>query len=248
MDRSLYVAMTGAIQTLKAQAANSHNLANASTTGFRAELIANQSRAVEGAGLPTRVNALGVRAGWDARAGAMQQTGRDLDVAFAEDVWLAVLAPDGTEAYTKAGDLQIDSAGQLRTGAGHAVLGDGGPMAIPPHAQLRIGGDGTVSVVPQGSGAETLAAIGRLRTVSAMPQQLERGGDGLMRARPGEPPAPAPGTVLVTGALESSNVSLPEAMVNMISLSRQFELQVKLMRTAEDNAQSASSLLRMNGA
>ena len=102
--------------------------------------------------------------------------------------------------------------------------------------------------MPQGSGAETLAAIGRLRTVSAVPQQLERGGDGLMRARPGEPPAPAPGTVLVTGALESSNVSLPEAMVNMISLSRQFELQVKLMRTAEDNAQSASSLLRMNGA
>ncbi|MES0874124.1 flagellar basal body rod protein FlgF [Sinimarinibacterium thermocellulolyticum] len=247
MDRALYVAMTGAIQTLKAQAANSHNLANASTTGFRAELIANQSRAVEGAGLPTRVNALGVGVGWDARSGALQQTGRDLDLAFAEDVWLAVLAPDGSEAYTKAGDLRIDSAGQLRTGAGHAVLGDGGPMAVPPHTQLRIGGDGTVSIVPQGSGAETLAAIGRLRTVSAQPQQLERGADGLMRARPGQTPAPAPGNVLVTGALESSNVSLPETMVNMISLARQFELQVKLMRTAEDNARAATTLLRVGG-
>lgn len=247
MDRSLYVAMTGAIQTMKAQAANSHNLANASTTGFRAELIANQARVVEGAGLPTRVNALGVGVGFDARSGALQQTGRDLDIALAEDVWLAVLAPDGSEAYTKAGDLQIDSAGQLRTGAGHAVLGDGGPMALQPHTQLRIGGDGTVSLVPQGSGAETLAAVGRLRTVSAAPQQLERGADGLMRARPGGEPVPAAGNVLVTGALESSNVSLPEAMVNMISLSRQFELQVKLMRTAEDNAQAANALLRVSG-
>ncbi len=247
MDRSLYVAMTGAIQTLKAQSANNHNLANASTTGFRAELIANQPKDVDGAGLPSRVNALGAGAGWDARAGFVQQTGRDLDVALAEDVWLAVQAPDGSEAYTKAGDLRIDTSGQLRTGAGHVVLGDGGPMAIPPHTQLLIGGDGTVSVVPQGSGAESLASIGRLRTVSANPAQLERGGDGLMRAKAGVTPPAAPGTVLMTGALESSNVSLPDAMVNMISLSRQFELQVKLMRTAEENAQAATSLMRVSG-
>lgn len=245
MDRALYVAMTGAIQTLRAQTANSHNLANASTVGFRAELIANTPQAVAGAGLPTRVNALAGGIGWDARSGALQQTGRDLDVAFAEDVWLAVQAPDGSEAYTKAGDLQIDVVGQLRTGAGHAVLGDGGPLAIPPHAQLLIGGDGTVSVVPQGNGANTLVAVGRLRTVVARPDQLERGGDGLMRARPGVSLAAAPGTVLISGALESSNVSLPEAMVNMIALARQFELQTKLMRTVEQNDEAATSLLRM---
>jgi flagellar basal-body rod protein FlgF len=245
MDRALYVAMTGAIQTMKAQAANNHNLANASTTGFRAELVANVPQTVDGAGLPTRVNALVSAAGWDARSGAMQQTGRELDVAFGESVWLAVLAPDGAEAYSKAGDLQLDSAGQMRTGAGHVVLGDGGPMAVPPHGQLLIGGDGTVSVVPQGGGAETLVAVGRLRTVEAVPEQLERGTDGLMRAKPGVALAPAAGNVLVSGAIESSNVNLPEAMVNMISLARQFELQVKLMRTAEENAQAASSLVRM---
>ncbi len=247
MDRALYVAMTGAIQTLKAQTTNSHNLANASTTGFRAELIANTPQEVGGAGLPTRVNALGTGVGWDARNGAIQQTGRDLDIAMRQDVWLAVVAPDGSEAYTKAGDLQVDAVGRVTTGAGHAVLGDGGPMAIPPHAQLQIGADGTVSMVPQGQGAETLVSIGRLRTVEARPEQLERGVDGLMRAKPGELVAEAPGDVLVSGALESSNVNLPEAMVNMISLSRQFELQVKLMKTAEQNAQSAASLVRMGG-
>ncbi len=245
MDRALYVAMTGAIQTLKAQTANSHNLANASTTGFRAELIANTPQAVDAAGLPTRVNALGTGIGWDAHSGAVQQTGRDLDVAFGESIWLAVQAPDGSEAYTKAGDLQIDVSGQLRLGAGHAVLGDGGPLAVPPYSELLIGGDGTVSVVPQGGGAETLVAVGRMRTVEARPEQLERGVDGLMRAKPGVALAPAPGSVLISGALESSNVNLPEAMVNMISLARQFELQVKLMRTAEDNAEAAASLVRM---
>lgn len=247
MDRALYIAMTGATQTLRAQTVNSHNLANASTTGFRAELIANLPQAVEGAGLPTRVNALGAGIGWDARSGALQQTGRELDVALREDVWLAIQAPDGTEAYTKAGDLQIDTAGQLRLGAGHAALGDGGPLAVPPHTQLLISGDGTISVVPQGSGAETLAAVGRLRTVEARPEDLERGADGLMRARPQAVLNPAAGTVLFSGALESSNVNLPEAMVNMISLARQFELQVKVMRTAEENAQSASTLVRMGG-
>lgn len=245
MDRALYVAMTGAAQTLRAQAVNSHNLANASTTGFRAELIANQPQAVEGPGMPTRVNALGAGIGWDARGGMLQQTGRDLDVAMREDVWLTVIAPDGTEAYTKAGDLQLDVGGQMRTGAGHTVLGDGGPVSVPPSGQLAIGGDGTVSIVPQGSGAQTLVSVGRLRTVQARPDQLERGADGLMRARAGVTLNPAAGNVMTSGTLETSNVNLPEAMVNMISLARQFDLQVKVMRTAEDNAQASNSLVRL---
>ena len=245
MDRALYIAMTGASQTMRAQAVNSHNLANAGTTGFKAELIANTPAEVVGPGLPTRVNAQASAPGWDASAGTIQQTGRDLDVAFAENVWLAVQAPDGSEAYTKAGDLQLDAYGQLRTAAGQAVLGEAGPLTIPPNSRLLIGGDGTVSVVPQGQTAATLATVGRLKTVRVEPSPLQRGADGLMRATPDSSLQPAAGRVLTSGALEGSNVNLPEAMVNMISLARQFELQVKLMKTAEANSEAAASLTRM---
>ncbi|HSW12555.1 MAG TPA: flagellar basal-body rod protein FlgF [Solimonas sp.] len=245
MDRALYVAMTGAIQTLKSQTVNSHNLANASTTGFKAELAAQQAVEVQGGGLPSRANTQLNGSGWDARMGAIQQTGRDLDVALGQDRWLAVQAPDGSEAYTRAGELSLDVNGQLRTAAGHPVLGDGGPVSVPQNNSLMIGNDGGISVVPLGQGPETTASVARLRVVEAMPEQLERGADGLMRAKDGQTLNPAAGNVLTSGALESSNVNISEAMVNMIQLARAFEMQTKLMRAAEDNAAAASTLVRM---
>ncbi|NKF21755.1 flagellar basal body rod protein FlgF [Solimonas marina] len=247
MDRALYVAMTGASETLRQQAINNHNLANASTTGFRAELLASQAQDVNGPGLPTRVNSAAQTPGWDSRGGNIQQTGRNLDVAMAPDTWLAVQASDGSEAYTKAGDLQLDAYGQLRTASGQTVLGDAGPVTIPQAADLSIGGDGTITVQPLGSGTESLATVGRLKVMQATPDQLERGTDGLMRAKPGVALNPASGNVVTSGALESSNVNLPETMVNMISLARQFELQTKLMKTAEDNAAASSTLTRISG-
>ncbi len=246
MDRALYVAMTGAIETMRAQTANAHNLANAITTGFKAELAAATPVAVDGAGQPTRVNTQ-LRSGhWDAAQGPLQTTGRGLDIALRGDAWLAVQAPDGSEAYTRAGDLQLNSVGQLLTGAGHPVLGDGGPLSVPPNASLQLGGDGTVSIVPMGQGPETQATVGRLRVVAAQPDQLERGADGLMRAKAGQVLDPAAGQVLTSGVLEGSNVNLAEAMVNMIELARGFELQVKLMKTAEDNAAASATLMRMS--
>lgn len=245
MDRALYVAMTGASETQRQQAINNNNLANASTTGFRAELLASQALAVQGPGLPTRVNSAAAALGWDSRGGGIEQTGRDLDVAMSENSWLAVQTADGSEAYTKAGDLQLDASGQLRTASGLAVLGDGGPVTIPQAAGLAIGGDGTITVQPLGSGTESLASVGRLRVVHATPDQLERGSDGLMRAKAGVTLDAASGNVVMSGALEGSNVNLPETMVNMISLARQFELQTKLMKTTEDNAAAASTLTRM---
>lgn len=247
MDKALYVAMTGATQTMRAQAANNHNLANASTVGFRAELAASAALAVQGPGLPTRVNAQDGNSGWDATPGALISTGRDLDIALRSDNWLAVQAPDGSTAYTRAGDLRVDANGQLRTAAGHAVLGDGGPMSLPPNSSASIGADGTVSVVPLGQSAATMAVAGRLKVVSAKPEQLERGSDGLMRAKSGARLDAAPGDVLSTGTLESSNVNVADAMVTMISLARQFELQVKMMRTVEDNANASASLTRLSG-
>ncbi|MFO7277864.1 MAG: flagellar basal-body rod protein FlgF [Pseudomonadota bacterium] len=245
MDRLLYVAMTGAKETLRAQGVNNHNLANASTTGFRAELSAFQNRAVTGAGFPSRVYATHSVTGWDTSAGSMISTGRSLDVAVQGDGFIAVQGRDGREAYTRAGDLRVDPSGLLLTGAGHPVLGDGGPITVPPHASIDIAADGSVSIVPLGQGPETTAVVARIKLVNPPPESLERGADGLFRTRDGMD-APADASVrLASGVLESSNVNVAEAMVTMIELARQFEMQVKMMRTAEENADASAQLLRI---
>jgi flagellar basal-body rod protein FlgF len=244
MDRLLYVAMSGAKETLRAQTANNHNLANASTTGFRADLSAFQARAVQGAGFDSRVYATNSTTGWDETVGPMQSTGGDLDVAIQGPGFFAVQGRDGREAYTRAGDFRVDPSGQLLTGTGLVVLGDGGPIAIPPHTSLNVGTDGTVSVVPLGQGPETRADVGRIKLVNPPPTQLDRGADGLFRMRDGTD-APADATLRVaSGVLEGSNVNIADAMVHMIELARRFDLQVKAMKAAEDNGASSAQLLR----
>jgi flagellar basal-body rod protein FlgF len=244
MDRLVYVAMSGARETLRAQAANNHNLANASTTGFRADLSAFQSQAVVGGGLPSRVYAIDSSLGFDATTGELQQTGRELDVAINGQGWIAVQGPDGREAYTRAGDLRVNVNGQLLTGAGHVVLGDGGPVAVPPHSSISVARDGSVSIVPLGQAISTVATVGRIKLVNPPSQTLDRGTDGLFRLRDGSD-APADAVVqLMSGAIESSNVNIAEAMTQMIELARRFELQVKAMRTAEEDAAVASKLLQ----
>jgi flagellar basal-body rod protein FlgF len=244
MDRFLYIAMSGAKETLRAQTVNNHNLANASTTGFRADLSAFQARAVAGSGYASRAYATNSTVGWDQTQGALVSTGRDLDVGVDGAGWIAVMGPDGREAYTRAGDLRIDPTGILKNGAGHAVLGDAGPISVPPHASVVIARDGSVSIVPLGQGAETTALVGRIKLVNPPAETLVRGEDGLFRTVDGVD-APADANVtLASGVLESSNVNVADAMVNMIELSRHFDLQVKAMRTAEENAASAAQLLR----
>jgi flagellar basal-body rod protein FlgF len=246
MDRFLYVAMTGASETLRMQGANSHNLANASTAGFREDLAAFQTRNVVGPGFESRAYATAGQAGWDSTVGAVQDTGRQLDVAIQGQGWLAVLAPNGREAYTRAGDLRLDTEGNLVTATGHTVMGDGGPINVPPHASLQIGVDGTVSIVPLGSGPETTASVGRLKLVNPQAAALVKGEDGLFRMRDGSDAVADAGVQVTSGALESSNVNVADAMVQMIELSRRFDLEVKAMRAAEDNGAAASQLLRMS--
>jgi flagellar basal-body rod protein FlgF len=246
MDRLLYVAMSGADQALRAQAANSHNLANVSTHGFHADLSTFRSMPVFGPGHPTRVYAMAERPGTDMSHGSIVQTGRELDVAVKTDGWIAVRSPDGTEAYTRAGDLRINTAGQLETGAGYAVLGNAGPIAIPPADKVEIAADGTISVLPHGEQASTLAVVDRIRLVKPDPAQLEKGHDGLMHLKPGSAPAqPDAAVQLVPGALEQSNVNAVEAMIGMISLARQFEMQVKMMSMAEDMDQASAQMMRV---
>lgn len=245
MDKSLYIAMTGASATLRAQATVSHNLANADTVGFQATLSGTVAAPVAGEGLASRVAAVQRNLGVSDAAGSITTTGNPLDVALHADRWLAVQDGRGGVAYTRAGDLRITQNGLLTTASGRLVLDQAGaPMAIPPSDALEIGGDGTVSVVPQGQPASTMAAIGRLQVVAADVRGLVRGEDGLMRAAPGTAaPPPAAGNVLTSGAREGSNVDGTAMLVSMIQLSRQFEMQVRVLHSGDESARAANTLL-----
>ena len=244
MDKLLYVAMSGAKETLRAQAANNHNLANASTTGFKADLTAFQARAVNGPGYASRVYATDGSVGWDNALGAQITTGNPLDVAVQGPGFLAVQDSGGNEAYTRAGDLHVDPSGQLMTATGHQVLGDGGPISIPPASSITIAGDGTISIVPLGQTPQTTSTVARLKLVNPPSSELQAGSDGLYRTSSGTPATSDASVSVAAGVLESSNVNLPSAMVNMIELSRRFELQVKALHTAEDDGAASTKLLQ----
>lgn len=246
MDRMIYTAMTGAKHTLEQQATVSHNLANATTTGFRAQIDAFRAVPVVGAPLDTRAFVVDSTTGSDFRSGVIQQTGRELDVAVQGDGWFAVQAEDGSEAYTRNGSFRLDESGQLRSASGLAVMGDGGPISIPPGRNVAIAKDGTVSLVPDGSAATGLTSVGRLKLVKPAHADLARGDDGLFRLKDGGAAEADPRVNVVSGALESSNVNVVDAMVDMISLARQFEMQMKLLQHAENNDGKATQLLSMN--
>ncbi|MEJ2576340.1 MAG: flagellar basal body rod protein FlgF [Gammaproteobacteria bacterium] len=243
MDDMLYVAMSGAKETLIAQGNAANNLANASTTGFLADLNQFRAMPVFGQGYPTRVYALDERPQTDFARGSVQPTGRDLDVAVTTGGYLAVQAPDGGEAYTRRGDLWVDDNGLLMTGNGLPVIGNGGPVAIPPADKIEIGVDGTISIRPQGQNVNELAVIDRLKLVNPDIADLRKGPDGLLRRADGDEQPFDAGQRVAPGALESSNVNIVDEMVDMIEFARRFELQVKMMRTAEENAQSSASIL-----
>lgn len=244
MDRMLYVAMSGAKETMISQANNANNMANVNTSGFQADLNQFRSMPVFGPGYPTRVYAMDERHQVDFSKGTMQTTGNELDVAIRGDGFFAVQSADGGEAYTRRGDLQIDANGLLTNGAGLPVLGNGGQIALPPDAKIEIGGDGTVTIKPQGSEADALAVVDRLRLVNPPLANLVKGEDGLLRTADGEAIPPDANVQVVAGMLEGSNVSMVDALVNMIDLSRRFEMQVKMMETAKTIDESATSILR----
>jgi flagellar basal-body rod protein FlgF len=238
MDRLIYLAMSGAKATLQRQDVLANNLANASTTGFRAELQAFRAVPVRGDGASTRVYALESTVGYDAQPGTVSATGRNLDVAVQGNSWLAVQSLEGTEAYTRAGNIQVSTEGTLVTPGGLPVLGDGGPITVPPNATVEIAPDGTVTTTV---GNNKPQQAGKLKLVT--PEgPLTRGTDGLFRATDGDLSAD-PNARVQSGALEGSNVSTVETMVAMISAARQFEQQMKMLQTAEQKEQSATKLL-----
>jgi flagellar basal-body rod protein FlgF len=243
----IYIAMTGAKHAMYQQAATAHNLANASTTGFRAELNAFRALPVYGDGMPTRVFVADSTVGADFTPGVLQDTGRDLDVAVEGKGWLAVQMPDGTEAYTRDGSLQMSPNGLLQTRHGLNIMGDAGPIAIPPNVVVSVGKDGTVSTVPTDQTPNTVAVLGRIKLVNPPEGGLVKSGDGLFRLKDGNP-APADVNVkLTSGALEGSNVNVVDSLVSMIDQARAFEMNMRLLRTADEDSQQASRIMNLNG-
>jgi flagellar basal-body rod protein FlgF len=244
MDKLLYVSMSGAKETLRAQAANNHNLANVSTTGFKADLSAFQSRAVSGPGYASRVYATDDTVGWDSSQGAQQATGNPLDISVNGSGFIAVQDVTGQEAYTRAGDLHVDPNGQLLTATGLQVMGDNGPISVPPYSSIAVGKDGSVTIVPRGQTAQTVSVVGRIKLVNPPTGQVTRGADGLFHSTSPDPVPADAATTVNPGTLESSNVNIAASMVNMIQLARQFDMQIKSLHNADENAQSTTKLLQ----
>jgi flagellar basal-body rod protein FlgF len=241
MDRMIYLSMAGAKASMQRQDVLANNLANASTNGFRAELQAFRAVPVRGDGASTRAYALETTIGYNAEPGVFNSTGRNLDVAMQGNAWLAVQGLDGTEAYTRAGAIDVNAEGLLVLRNGLQVMGDGGPITVPPDSEVMIGGDGTVTAkLPTGNPIN----IGRLKLVTPE-APLTRSTDGLFRAADGDLPAD-PNARLQDGVLEGSNVSAVETMVSMIAAARQFEQQMKLLQIAQTQGQQSAKLLGTN--
>ena len=246
MDKALYIAMTSAKNNMLGQAIRSNNLANLNTTGFRGDFEQARSMGVYyGEGFPTRAYALTENPQTDFSEGSLLQTGRDLDVAVKDKGFIAVQAPDGSEAYTRAGDLSIDSSGVLRTGNGLPVMGNSGPMAIPEFQKLEIGQDGTVSVVIKGEAPGALSQVDQIKLVNPDESLLRKGRDGLLYAE-GDV-QPDINVSLLSGFLEGSNVNPVDELTKILTLARQYEMSVKMMKTAEENSEASARLLQTNG-
>lgn len=227
-----------------AQRMNNNNIANANTNGFRADLAAFRSQHVFGPGYPTRAYAMTERPSVDFTLGTIRNTDRDLDIAVDGEGWLAVQARDGSEAYTRAGNLSIQNGGILTTASGLPVIGNGGPIAVPQAEEIVIGGDGTISIRPTGQPANALVVVDRIKLVKPEVADLAKGEDGLFRTRNNVPAEADAGVKVVSGALETSNVNMVDSLVQMISLARNYEMQVKTMKTAEETDQATDALLR----
>lgn len=246
MDKLIFTAMNGAKHAQQRQDTLAQNIANVSTGGYRAAMYAARAVPVPGQGAQTRAFTLESTTGADHTPGAIQLTGRELDVAVEGNAWLTVQGRDGREAYTRAGALRVDPNGALLAPGGHAVMGDGGPLVIPPDSTISIARDGTISAIPDSGSLNAVVNVGRIKLVSLDAKQAQRGDDGLFRTADGNPAPADERASLVSGALEGSNVNAAEAMVSMIGVARHFELQMRLLSSAENNARSAAQLLSVS--
>lgn len=245
MDKLLYVAMTGASENAVAQKARANNLANVSTNGFLRDFEQARSMPVFGEALPSRAYALTERPGTDFSSGTLIETGRDLDISVNGDGFIAVQTADGGEAYTRTSGMNIDALGILRDANGLPVMGNGGPIAVPPQQQIEIGSDGTISVRALGESPQVMAQIDRIKLVNPDLKTMEKGPDGLIHTKSGQPAAVDANVRVESGFLQASNVNAVDEMTSILALSRQFELHVKMMKTAEEDDAAMARVLQI---
>ena len=246
MDKMLYVAMTGASQNALAQKAHANNLANISTSGFQRDLEQARSMPVFGDSFPARAYAMTERPATDFSPGALQETGRDLDIAIGGDGFIAVQAPDGSEAYVRTASLNIDALGVLRAGNGMPVKGNGGPIAVPPEQKIEVGQDGTITIRAMGEGPRVMAEVDRIKLVNPDLKTMTKGLDGMIHTRSGQPADADANVQVVSGFLEASNVNAVEEMTSVLALARQFELHVKMMNTAKEGDEAMARVLQIS--
>ena len=245
MDKALYIGMSAASQNMAAQTIHANNMANASTSGFRADLEQARALQVTGDGFATRVYTQTEVPATDFSQGPLKQTGNDLDIAINGEGWIAVQSEDGSEAYTRAGELRLSPFGELLTGNGLPVLGNNGPIALPPFEKMEIGSDGTISIRELGQGPEVISALDRIKLVNPDVQDLMKSPDGMFRRIDGGAELPDGNVSVSTGFIEGSNVNVVDAMVEMINLTRNYEMNIKLMQTAEKNSEVSARLLQI---
>ena len=245
MDKLIYTAASGLKSHMAAQAAIANNMANASTIGFRAERVNFNSLLLKGAGFDSRQPASENVTDFDRSAGAVTTTGRNLDVAIPGDQWMAVQANDGSEGYTRRGDLNISATGVLETGDGFPVMGSGGPITVPPATSVSIAQDGTISIIPVGGDAKNPQVIDRIKFASAQGSQTSKGLDNLIHVQGGGILPTDENAKCISGALEQSNVNMTQSLVDMIENQRSYEVQANLMKSAKDMDESAASVMRM---
>ena len=245
MDKLIYTAASGLKGHMAAQAAIANNMANASTIGFRAEKVNFDSLLLKGPGFDSRQPASEEVTDFDRSAGAISTTGRNLDIAIPGDQWMAVQSSDGTEAYTRRGDLTIASTGVLETGDGFPVMGSGGPITVPPATSVSIAADGTISIIPVGGDAKNPQVIDRIKFASPKGSQTVKGLDNLVYVKGGGVLPTDEDAKCISGALEQSNVNMTQALVDMIENQRSYEVQANLMKSAKDMDESAASVMRM---
>jgi flagellar basal-body rod protein FlgF len=240
----LYIAMSGAKEVSLSQANNANNLANANTDGFKKDFNQFRAQHVEGPGWNSRAYAMNERPATDFSAGAVKVTGRSLDVMTKENGFFAVLTPDGSEGLIRTASLRVNASGELVDGRNNPILNIGGnPISLPEYKKVEVSGDGTISVIPADSQNDFMVDIDQLRMVEADTTQLEKGSDGYIRTKEGD--LVQGNVVMVSGAIESSNVNTVEALTTMIELSRKYEMQIKMMKTAKDHSQKSDSLVKL---